>query len=343
MRFTLVAWVFTRAIVFTAIALAAPHGFLTALGNWDGTWYLEVLRHGYTVGPDGYAHSVAFFPVFPLIARVVVRAGIAWPLAGALVDNAAFLLAVLLLYRYVRDTFATVTARWSVVVACAVPLSLFCSVAYAEGLFMLFSVVALACYRRKMYLGAGLAAAAASATRPLGAALALGLVIAALVERRGARAVFSCALGMLGIVAFAAYCWAHLHDPLAFVHVQKFWRHGSGFDVPAWFAVLTTAVRGSAHSWITIVFLVVAAPCVLVFRERIGVAGVLFVALSIAAVALSGAPISVDRLLYSVVPLLVALGALFRRIPPLGYAAVAASLVLLFLDAMTFAQFRWVA
>ncbi|HVA29231.1 MAG TPA: mannosyltransferase family protein [Candidatus Baltobacteraceae bacterium] len=336
-------WAVTRAIVFTAIAIAAPHGFLVALGNGDGTWYLEVLRHGYTVGPDGYAHSVAFFPLFPLIARVVVRAGIAWPLAGALVNNVAFLLAVLLLYRYTRDTFDTATARWSVAVACALPLSLFCSVAYAEGLFMLFSVVALAWYRRKMYLGAGLAAAAASATRPLGVALALGLVIAALVERRSARAVFSCALGLLGIVAFSLYCWAHLHDPLAFVHVQKFWRHGSGFDTPAWFAVLTTAVHGSAHSWITIAFLVVAAPCVLIFRERIGVAGVSYVLLSVVAIAISGAPFSVDRLLYATVPLLIALGAFFRRVPPLGYGAIAASLVLLFIDAMTFAQFRWVA
>ncbi len=343
MRFTLALWAVTRAIVFTAIAFAAPHGFVAALGNWDGGWYKAIVANGYEFAADGQPHNVAFFPLFPLLSKALTYAGITWPLAGALVNNVAFLVAVLLLYRYVRDAFDIATARWSVVVACALPLSLFCSVAYAEGLFMVLSVVALACYRRKMYLVAGLAAAAASATRPLGVALALGLIVAAILERRGPRAVVASAIGLLGIAAYSIYCTLKFGDPLAFDHAVLGWRHQSGFDLKGWIGLLNAARYGVVHAWITIVFLAVAVPCAVFYRERIGTAGVAYVAFALAAIVLAGTPISVDRYLYATIPLLIALARLYRRIPVAGYVATAISLPLLFLDAMTFAQFHWVA
>lgn len=342
-RFTLGAWAITRLIILAGFALAAPHGIVTALGNWDGAWYKTIALHGYEFVADGKAHNVAFFPLFPLISSVLTHVGIAWPLAGAIVNNVAFLAAALLLYTYVRRTFDIPTARWSAVVVCALPLSLFCSVAYSEGLFILSSVIALTCYRRNWFLGAGLAAAAASATRPLGVALALGLTAGAIVERRKAGAILATATGLLGIVAFAAYCQWRFNDPLAFVHAQLGWRHQTGFDLHGWIRLLVAAKTGGVHAWLTIVFLLVAVPCVVAFRRRIGAAGVAYAFIALAAIALAGTPISVDRLLYATVPLPIALARLFTRAPFAGYVATAFSLPLLFIDAMTFAQFHWVA
>jgi hypothetical protein len=339
----LAAWAVTRLIVLAGFAVAAPHGVIGALGHWDGSWYGSISMHGYQFVADGKQHNVAFFPLFPMISSLLIRVGIAWPLAGVIVNNVAFLIAVLLLYAYVRQTFDVPTARWSAVVACAIPLSLFCSVAYSEGLFILFSVAALRCFGRKWFLAAGLAAAAAAATRPLGVALALGLIAGAIVERRKIGEILATSTGLIGIAAFAAYCQWRFNDPLAFVHAQLGWRHQTGFDLHGWIRLLAAAKAFSVHAWITIVFVVVAVPCVIAFRQRIGAAGVAYVIVALATIALAGTPFSVDRLLYATVPLLIALARLFTRAPFVGYVATAFSLPLLFIDAMTFAQFHWVA
>jgi hypothetical protein len=345
MRFALTAWAVTRLLILGAFVAAKPqHGILAAFGNWDGGWYRDiVVTKGYQFVADGKAHDIAFFPLFPLLSSALAHIGISWPLAGVIVNNAAFLAAVLVLYRYVRATFDVSTARWSVAIACALPLSLFCSVAYSEGLFILFSVMALAWYRDERYLAAGLAAAAASATRPLGVALALALIAAAVFERKKVGDVLKCATGLLGIAAFALFCYMRFGDALAFVHAVVGWRHQSGFDLHGWQALREGANEGGTHAWITLVFLMLVVPCVVMYRERIGVAGVSFVALCLVVIAFAGTPISVDRYLYATAPLLIALGRLFARVPIAGYLAVATSLPLLFLDAVAFAQFHWVA
>jgi hypothetical protein len=344
MRFALGVWAVTRLLILTAFAIARPQsGVLAAFGNWDGEWYGNIVMNGYRFVPDGKAHDIAFFPLFPLLSNALTHVGISWPLAGVIVNNAAFLAAVLLLYHYVRATFDIPTARWSVAVACALPLSLFGSVAYAEGLFILFSVMALAWYRDERYLAAGFAAAGASLARPLGVALALALIAAALFERKKPGNVLKCATGLLGIAAFALYCFVRFGDPLAFAHAAIGWRHQSGFDLHGWLALREGANEGGTHAWISLVFLMVLVPCVVMYRKRIGIAGVSFVALCLVAIAFAGTPISVDRYLYATVPLLIALARLFTRVPLVGYIAVAASLPLLYIDATTFARFHWVA
>jgi len=342
MKFPLLFWFLSRLLILSAFFIAAPHGVLGAMGQWDGAWYRTIVHHGYSFAPDGGKYNVAFFPLFPLLSSILVRAGIAWPLAGVLINNAAFLAATLLLYGYIRTCAGERTARWVTVAACAAPPSIFCSVAYSEGSFILFSVLTFWAVRRRQYLCAGIAAAAAAATRPFGIALALALLLAAAIERRSFREILASSIGLIGAAAFPLYCLIRFGDPFAAVHAAYAWRQVSGFDGGGWFALFRGADWGSLNDRVSLFLIVTAIPCAIIYRRVLNPTAMFFIAFSAVLIIFAGPPISVGRYIYACVPVPIVLGAWFRRFPLVGYSAAAAGLVILFLDAMAFARFQWV-
>ncbi|HEY9086020.1 MAG TPA: mannosyltransferase family protein [Candidatus Tyrphobacter sp.] len=321
---------------------AAPHGIIAALGNWDGAWYGSIAMHGYEFAADGKAHNVAFFPLFPMLCALLMRAGVPWPLAGVAINNLAFLGALFVLERYAFQRFGERTARVAVIAACVLPLSLFCTVAYSEGLFLLASAIALWCYQRQRYAYAGMASAAATAIRPLGIALALSLLLASIVERRGLRAALGCAIGVFGLAAFAAWCAVRFGDPLAFAHAEVGWR-ASGLDLAGWLGLIRGALGGRVHDWLSLALSAAGLIGVVVYRRQFGAAGVFYVLSSLLMIAYAGAPLSLDRYVYALIPVLVIVAEVFRRVPVFGYPAIAASFILLVHDAAAFARFIWVA
>ncbi len=342
MRFPIAVWLLSRIATFCAIGVASPHG-IAPIGNWDGAWYGSIAAHGYEFARDGSQHNVAFFPLFPMLASLLLRIGIPWPLAGALIANAAFLGAVLVAYIYAKKRFDERIARWCVVALCLSPLSLFAGVAYSEGLFLFFVSVALLAYDDERFLLAGLATAAASATRPLGVALAVALVAGALVERRSPFAVLKCATGFAGIALFALFCERRFGDALAFVHAQVAWRHSTSIDPDAWAGLLRGAAGGRVHDWIAIAMLAAVIAGLTVYRKRLGAVNAIFLLGALAALAWAGTPLSADRNLYAVLPVSIVLALLFERAPAIGYAAGALGCAGLIFDAMAFARFQWVA
>src|SRR5687767_3337620 len=46
-------------------------GVLRAFACWDGVWYCRIADGGYSYNPDAMS-SVAFFPLYPSMARVIV-------------------------------------------------------------------------------------------------------------------------------------------------------------------------------------------------------------------------------------------------------------------------------
>ena len=339
MRFTFACWLVTRLIIAAAVYAASAHAPVQAAGNWDGGWYGRISLDGYGLTTT---RTVAFFPLFPLISSLLVRAGLGWPLAGIAVNNAAFLGGALVFYAWVKGRYGLETARWASATLCALPLSLFGSVAYSEGLFALAAAVTLLCYERKWYLAAGAAAACASATRPLGIALALAIAVGAIVERRGTRAVLACATGMAGIATYALFCRLRFGDALAFVHAQNAWRGDTGFDASGWEDLMRGALHGRIHDWLSLLALFAAVAAV-VGARRLGSPARMFLAFAVAILIAAGEPLSIDRNLYSVVPLVAAIGAVLARARYAGYVVIAASLAILVLDAVAFARFTWVA
>ncbi len=212
----LIVFALIRIVVFgvgaVSFATAPPEALTRFAGNapmvaWDGLHYLTILQGGYPEGPP-VPWLVAFFPLYPLVARPLafILGGEAALLLVANVSAIAGLAFVFLWARGrmgARSAFATAT-----LLACYPP-AMFLSAAYSEGLLLLCTGAALwLSDQRRAWLAAGVAGVA-TAVRPTGAALALVVwlleVRAAARPRPLAQAPRLVALGAVSIVGILAY------------------------------------------------------------------------------------------------------------------------------------------
>src|SRR5690349_21213391 len=136
---------------------------IQAFCHFDCILYGRIADGGY--GPPGGLDG-AFFPLFPLVARgMATLTQIGTPIAMLITGNLAFVLAAPAIYRYGREQVDTSFARALILVTCFSPYSIYFCNGYSESLFLLATVLAFLNCSRERFWRAGLAAAAASATR----------------------------------------------------------------------------------------------------------------------------------------------------------------------------------
>lgn len=86
---------------------------------------------------------MAFYPLFPLLIRGLMALGMRVEVAGVLINSLAFLGALLLVYFWVEERYDTGAAKRTSAVLAWCPFSLFCTLMYTEGLFLLLTAAAL--------------------------------------------------------------------------------------------------------------------------------------------------------------------------------------------------------
>lgn len=251
-------WLLSRLLIVATMFLLAPSlqtppgGIAPVVGwgilsQWDSLHYQDIATMGYEYAPDGGPHTIAFFPLFPLVIRAVMTIGLSPEAAGALVNNLAFLGALIVLYSWMEERHGTSTARWATAVLAWCPFSLFGTVIYSEGLFLLLSTSALRAFDRRQYAGVALWGALATATRPTGMALIPAFLLAAWIERRGRIAYAAGLATSAGILLFSLYCAIRFGNPLAFIEAQRAWRPSFGFDWSGWSKTFMQILIGHAN------------------------------------------------------------------------------------------------
>jgi len=232
-------------------------GLLEGLFRFDGGWYYGMATSGYNYTP-GQQSNVGFFPVYPLLMRAV-----SWVVGDTV--NAGMLITV------VAGAVATVlTARWmqgrglsSTAVALGMaamllyPYAWFLyGVVYSDALLLAAALAAALAVESDRPLRAGMLLIVATADRPTGVAIAVGLTVL-VAERRGAlthdpergpslvrrfrvpnRVTWSALerrdagilVGFSGLAAYMTFLGVQFGQPLLFVKVQEYWGQSSGFD-----------------------------------------------------------------------------------------------------------------
>lgn len=328
-------------------SLVAQQGW-QSFAHWDGHTYRRIVTSGYEFVNDGKQHNVAFFPLFPLITRAVMTLGLPFEVAGTLVNNLAFLLALPLAYFWVKERQGIAAARWTTVVLAWCPFSIFGTVTYTEGLFLLLSTASLRAFDRSQYLWASVWGAMATATRANGVALIPTFLIVAWRERRGAIAYVAAITTGTGLLLYILYCAIHFGDPLAFVQAQKGWQAKTGPNWLVWWQLFTQDLLG--RKGLSTVF-VALTKVVMVFgggyllwhlRSQIGRIVVVYGFCSLALIFYSGAILSVDRFSYGTVSLSIALGTLLARHQRWGYAVISLFALMLVYFSVRFAWELWI-
>ncbi len=210
------------------------------LTSWDGRWYLELVRSGYprVIPPDitydQLEARAAFFPLYPLLVRLVDAVAPGGDTLAALFTNVVLsVLAVVLVGLVARRWFDVATARRAMVLFAVFPGSFVLSFAYAEALLIVLAGGCLLALDQRRWWLAGVLAALATAARPNGVALVAACAVAAVVALRSRRqwsALIAVVLAPVGFVAFQWFLAHHTGERAAWFRVQReAWSEGTSF------------------------------------------------------------------------------------------------------------------
>ncbi len=196
----------------------------------DANWYAGIVNEGYSIKTQGVEYNTAFLPFYPLVTRIFKQIIPNAYVAGFVVSNVAFLLALIVLYKLILRHYDRDVARRSLVLLAVFPFSFYFSAMYTESVFLLTVVLAFYFGERQRWLLAALAAAAASATRLVGIFTGVALVIlyletAGFQWRKVRPNIGWLALSGAGLLGFMAYLGATFGDPVSFYTAQ---------DAPGW-------------------------------------------------------------------------------------------------------------
>lgn len=280
-------WFLSRLIIVIAMMLIAPllpqppGGIIPIPGwqvfsTWDSVFYERIVTSGYTYANDGKGHLVAFFPLLPLLIRALMTLGLPFEVAGTLVNNLAFLGALIVLYTWVEERHGIRAAQWATAVLAWCPFSIFGTVIYTEGLFLLFSTAALQAFDKQRYSGTAVWGALATATRPTGIALIPAFLIVTWREGRGIFAYLASLSAGGGLFLYSLYCGIQFGNPLAFAQVQQAWNRSFGVDWLGWWKILMQISLGPVNwksgfikdPWHPLLFLLICNLVYLLWRRR---------------------------------------------------------------------------
>jgi Gpi18-like mannosyltransferase len=305
--------------------------------HWDGGWYTKIATQGYSYANDGQQHSVAFYPLFPLLIRGLMALGMRVEVAGVLINSLAFLGALLLVYFWVEERYDTGSAKWTTAVLAWCPFSIFCTVMYTEGLFLLLTAAALRAFEKGDYIWAAVWGALTTATRGPGVVLIPAFLLVAWREKRPPLAYVAGFASAIGLLSFSLYCAIRFGDALAFVHAQKGWVQ------PSWLDLLAQIFR-LRPSAITRVMMIFGSVYLLwVFRKKLSMIVLTYGFCSLALLASSGVLLSVNRCAYAIVSLPITMGLLVAAKPRWGYGLMGLFGVYLLYVSVRFASWQWVA
>ena len=257
--FALAAFALVALVVGAVVPLANAHlspgegqrGEVTrldsVLGPWiqfDAGWYRRISEDGY---PDtevenyeaGRESAVAFYPGYPAVVRAATPTVGGDPflaeIAVTLIAGAS--LAVVFL-RWCSWRVSPRGSRLALAALMVFPYGFYLVGApYGDALFLLATVGAFVLLEDDRPVLAGLAGAVATATRPVGVALVVGLVVLVL-QRRGAltldrrprfdhkklrRGDAAVLLAGVGVGGFMAFQWVRFGSPFASSIAQRGW------------------------------------------------------------------------------------------------------------------------
>ena len=223
-------------LVLASAASSRGRSSHARLVRWDGQWYAGIAAHGYgftRVHPDGrHLSDYSFFPLYPLLERAVsALSGLAFADAGLVVSWVATAGAAWGTYAVGERVYDARTGLVLAVLWAALPIGVVTSMAYSEALFTALAAWSLHGVLGRRWLVAGLLAALAGLTRPLGAAVVAAVAAAVVLDvlrTRSPRALVAVAVAPLGLLGYLAWVGWRTNEPLGYFRVANGW--GNGFD-----------------------------------------------------------------------------------------------------------------
>ena len=205
----------------------SPSVWLDAWGVWDTGWYVDIAENWYSADVNDSGQSnIAFFPLYPLLMRIVGFLLGDYFIGGLVVSNLAFLAGTWLLYRLVAQEFNHQMGCRAVLFMFLFPTAFIFSGVFTESLFIACSIASFWFARTNRWLLAGIFGGFTALTKLLGILICIPLFLEYMKmcdfnPRRIRANVLFIAIVPLGVAIFMLQCYLLTGDFLAFYHIQK--------------------------------------------------------------------------------------------------------------------------
>jgi Gpi18-like mannosyltransferase len=152
------------------------HLVMNQFSRWDSPHYLFIAQNGY-VNEGDPANFIVFFPLYPLLVRLVTFDSAFINLSGLIVSNVSSMFAVIYLFKLAKLDYSDSVAKKAVLYLSVFPTAYFLSAVYTEGLFLALVIASLYYARSAKWHVAGFLGLLASLTRIAGLLLLPVLVV----------------------------------------------------------------------------------------------------------------------------------------------------------------------
>lgn len=313
----------------------SENALLDMWGHWDSKWYVDIAENGYSdLEPGklnlGVQMNYAFFPLYPLLMKIVSYISGNEFISGIVISNICFILACYFLYKLVELEKNKQIALLSVWFLIFMPLGFLFSSVLTDSLFIFLAVLSFYLARQKKWWWVGVVGMLLALCRPQGILLVVPLVYEYLAQvkfnfKKINWSILSFSMFGVGLIAYMILLYYKTGDPLAFIHIQSAWNSqlknpfeyiwqvisgGEKFrQMQIGFGLLWLVVFGIVARYLRVSYIIFSA--------------ILFV------VAFASGSVSIPRYLMTIFPIYIGLGSLFEK---KSISTMVTSFVLIFLQ-----------
>ncbi|OGK20315.1 hypothetical protein A3C23_02800 [Candidatus Roizmanbacteria bacterium RIFCSPHIGHO2_02_FULL_37_13b] len=185
--------------------------FIKAFANFDGLHYISIAQSGY------YQYQQAFFPLYPIIIRVVaIFVGKNYLISGLLISNLSFLLACIVMYKLLH-LLKYQNVPWFILLLFLFPSSFYFSTVYTESFFLLLFLLVIYLHLKKKYWISAIFSFFCVLTRLIGL---FTLIFYLPFKKKQSSIVWLIIFPIFGLIIYMIYLFLTVQDPLFFLNSQ---------------------------------------------------------------------------------------------------------------------------
>lgn len=199
--------------------------WIFSFANFDGVHYLTIANKGY----KGAELIQAFFPVYPLLTRLLNFLVNNFLISGLLIANFSFIVCLYFGYKLTKLDFGTKTANWWLLILLTFPTSFYFGALYSESLFLAITFACLWYIRHEKNTISSILNGLLSGVRVLGVVLLPTLYLEwikkqpnfnklSIIEK--IKKMWFFIFSFFGLIVFMFYLQKNYNDFLYFFHVQ---------------------------------------------------------------------------------------------------------------------------
>ncbi|MCC6546805.1 hypothetical protein IT570_06510 [Candidatus Sumerlaeota bacterium] len=233
-------WLGSRMVilcVFAFLSLTRPDSVVPRpLHLYDAEFYIDIAENGYRWnGDQTIKQNAAFFPLLPMVMRIIALAGAPADLSGTILSNLLFLFCLVAFSKLKGMALSRTELNCFYFLLSFHPASFYFSIPYTEAMYLLLAALVFITAERNKFLISALLCFFAGLVRSngwiCGGTLMATAAFRVLKGNTGWQAVrfpaLAATMGAAGTLVFMGFCGSYLNDFMAPMHAQMAWGHRS--------------------------------------------------------------------------------------------------------------------